>query len=102
MLAGIPRYYSTAETRVPCPDQDKFRVVSGLVEQFRREYEVIDVDGVRVLFGGGWGLVRVSNTQPVLVARCEAGTPEGLRRICAAVKEALGSFPEVEGFEWEY
>jgi len=73
---------------VLCPDQDKFR--SGLVEQFRREYEVIDVDGVRVLFGGGWGLVRVSNTQPVLVARCEAGTPEGLRRICAAVKKPWG------------
>jgi len=58
------------------------------VERFRRKHEVVDVDGARVLFGDGWGLVRVSNTQPVLVARCEARTPEGLRRICAAVKEA--------------
>jgi phosphomannomutase/phosphoglucomutase len=102
MLAGIPGYYSTAETRVPCPDRDKFRVVSGLVERFRREYEAIDVDGARVLFGDGWGLVRASNTRPVLVARCEVRTPEGLRRICATMKEALGSFPEFEDFEWEY
>lgn len=102
MLAGIPQYYSTAETRVPCPDQDKFKVVNGLVERFSREYEVIDVDGVRVLFEDGWGLVRASNTQPVLVARCEAKTPEGLERICSTMKEAMGEFPEVKDFQWEY
>ncbi len=102
MLAGIPKYYATAETRVPCPDRDKFRVVQGLVERFSRGYEVIDVDGVRVLFGDGWGLVRASNTQPVLVARCEARTPEGLQRICAVMKEALSQFPEVAAFAWEY
>jgi len=73
-----------------------------LVERFSRGYEVIDVDGVRVLFGDGWGLVRASNTQPVLVARCEARTPEGLQRICAVMKEALGQFPEVAAFAWEY
>jgi len=72
------------------------------VERFRREYEVVDVDGARVLFGDGWGLMRASNTRPVLVDRREAKTPEGLKRICAAVKEALGSFPEVEDFKWEY
>ncbi len=102
MLAQTPQYYSTAETRVPCPDQDKFKVVQGLVEQFRREYEVIDVDGVRVLFGDGWGLVRASNTQPVLVARCEAKTPEGLKRICDIMQEALAGYPEVEQFRWEW
>jgi len=102
MLAQIPQYYSTAETRIPCPDQDKFKVVQGLVEQFRREYEVIDVDGVRVLFGDGWGLVRASNTQPVLVARCEAKTPEGLKRICDTMQEALAGYPEVEQFRWEW
>ena len=102
MLAQIPKYYSTAETRVPCSDQDKFKVVNGLVEQFRREYEVIDVDGVRVLFGDGWGLVRASNTQPVLVARCEAKTPEGLQRICETMQKALAGYPEVEQFRWEW
>ncbi|HBC94157.1 MAG TPA: phosphomannomutase [Pelotomaculum sp.] len=102
MIAQIPKYYSTAETRVPCPDQDKFKVVNGLVERFKRDHEVIDVDGVRVLFGDGWGLVRASNTQPVLVARCEAKTTEGLTRICHTMQEALAGFPEVEAFEWSY
>ena len=102
LLAGLTNYHSTAETRVPCSDQDKFRVVSELVERFRQQYDVIDVDGVRVLFGDGWGLVRASNTQPVLVARCESQTEEGLQRICAIMKEALCSFPEVADFEWEY
>jgi len=55
-------------------------VVNKLVEQFRQQYEVIDIDGVRVLFDDGWGLVRASNTQPVLVARCEAKTEEGLQK----------------------
>jgi phosphomannomutase/phosphoglucomutase len=55
-----------------------------------------------VLFGDGWGLVRASNTQPVLVARCEAKTPEGLTRICRTMQEALAGFPEVEAFEWSY
>jgi len=72
------------------------------VERFRQGYDVIDVDGVRVLFGDGWGLVRASNTQPVLVARCESRTEEGLQQICAIMKEALCSFAEVDDFEWEY
>jgi len=63
---------------------------------------VIDVDGARVLFEEGWGLVRASNTQPVLVARCEARTKEGLDRICGIMKEALRKFPEVGDFEWEF
>ncbi|OPX84482.1 MAG: Phosphomannomutase/phosphoglucomutase [Pelotomaculum sp. PtaB.Bin104] len=102
MFADMPKYYSTAETRVPCPDQDKFSVVDGLVERFKREYQVIDVDGVRVLFGDGWGLVRASNTQPVLVARCEAKSQESLQQICKIMQEALAGFPMVEQFEWEY
>ncbi|SFG61691.1 phosphomannomutase / phosphoglucomutase [Desulfotomaculum arcticum] len=102
LLAGVPVYYSTAETRVPCADREKFRIVDQLVEKFRNEYDVIDVDGARVLFGDGWGLVRASNTQPVLVARCEASTKEGLDRICAIMKDALTAFPEVSPFDWEY
>jgi len=102
LLDCVPRYYSTAETRIPCADRDKFRVVDQLAEQFRAKYDVVDVDGVRVLFGDGWGLVRASNTQPVLVARCEARTPEGLERICSIMREALRQFPEVGDFQWEY
>jgi phosphomannomutase/phosphoglucomutase len=102
LLADVPQYYATAETRVPCPDEAKFAVVEELVKDFRRRYEVIDVDGARVLFADGWGLVRASNTQPVLVARCEARTPEGLERICGIIKEALRQCPEAGDFEWEY
>ena len=102
LLNDLPKYYSTAETRVPCPDEDKFTVVQGLVDHFKKDYEVIDVDGVRVLFGDGWGLVRASNTQPVLVARCEADTEAGLQRIEGIMKKVLGSFPQVGAFEWEF
>lgn len=102
MLADIPKYYSTAETRVPCSDGDKFRLVDDLVEQFKHQYEVIDVDGLRVLFSDGWGLIRASNTQPVLVARCEAKTPAGLEKICSIMKGAMEQYPEVGKFDWEY
>lgn len=64
LLKDVPHYYSTAETRVPCPDEQKFIAVERLVEFFRQCYDVVDVDGARVLFGDGWGLVRASNTQP--------------------------------------
>ncbi|HEY8530918.1 MAG TPA: phosphomannomutase/phosphoglucomutase [Limnochorda sp.] len=97
----IPRYYSSAETRVPCAsDEAKFRVIRALQERFASEYPVIDVDGVRVLFPDGWGLARASNTQPAIVARCEGKTPEALARIEGIMKEALTAFPEVGDFEW--
>ncbi len=66
LLANVPRYPSTAETRVPCSDADKFQVVKEVRERLRERYPIIDVDGVRVLFPGGWGLARASNTQPAL------------------------------------
>jgi phosphomannomutase/phosphoglucomutase len=102
LLAKVPHYYSTAETRIPCSEQIKFTVVADLVEQFRQEYEIIDIDGVRVIFPEGWGLVRASNTQPVLVARCEAKTPQGLDKICAIMKSAIEQHKEMGDFEWEY
>jgi phosphomannomutase/phosphoglucomutase len=102
LLEHIPKYYATAETRIPCPDQVKFQLVRSLVDYFRRSYQVVDVDGARVLFPEGWGLVRASNTQPVLVARCEAKTDEGLERICKIMKQAILQFPEVGDFEWEF
>ncbi|MHB8156297.1 MAG: phosphomannomutase/phosphoglucomutase [Desulfocucumaceae bacterium] len=101
-LSRLPVYFSTAETRVPCPDEEKFKVVEKLQDYFRKRYEVIDVDGVRVLFGDGWGLVRASNTQPVLVARCEAKNPERLKEITATMKDALEMYPQVSPFEWDY
>jgi phosphomannomutase/phosphoglucomutase len=101
LLAPIPKYYATAETRVPCADQVKFDVVGKLVNHFRHSYQVVDVDGARVLFEDGWGLVRASNTQPVLVARCESKTPAGLEQICSVMKQAMRQYPEVGDFDWE-
>jgi phosphomannomutase/phosphoglucomutase len=102
LLSDLPQYYATAETRVPCPDADKFRVVEQFREKMRQTYEVIAIDGARVLYPDGWGLVRASNTQPVIVARCEAQTQTGLERITREFKALLQSFPEVGVFDWDY
>lgn len=77
----FPKFVSTSELRYPATEETKFEIVGRAVEHFRRGHEVIDVDGARVLFGDGWGLIRASNTEPVLVARYEARTPERLQEI---------------------
>jgi phosphomannomutase / phosphoglucomutase len=80
-LKDLPKTYSTPEIRIDCPDETKFAVVKKLTDYFRETHEVIDIDGVRVIFEDGWGLVRPSNTGPILVLRFEAKTPEALARI---------------------
>jgi phosphomannomutase/phosphoglucomutase len=75
-LEGIPSLVSTPELRVDCADDKKFKVVEKVAAMVRRQHEVVDVDGVRVPFEEGWGLVRASNTQPVLVMRFEASSQE--------------------------
>jgi phosphomannomutase / phosphoglucomutase len=82
----FPRFVSTAELRYPSTEETKFDVVRAATEHFRRDHEVIDVDGARVLFGDGWGLLRASNTEPVLVARYEARTAERLAEIRATME----------------
>lgn len=81
IVADLPRYVSTPEIRIEVDEQKKWEVVERALEHFRQSYEVIDVDGARVLFGDGWGLLRTSNTQPVIVARFEAKTEERLQEI---------------------
>ena len=81
LLSDVPEFVSTPELRIEVPEELKFGLVDRAVQYFRSRYDVIDVDGVRVLFGDGWGLIRASNTQPVLVARYEAATPERLAAI---------------------
>jgi phosphomannomutase/phosphoglucomutase len=88
-MEELPRYYSTPETRVDCPEQLKFEIVDEMAAYFKAHHEVIDVDGVRILFGDGWGLIRASNTQPALVLRCEARTPERLKEIVDIVVDKL-------------
>lgn len=81
LLADVPKFVSTPEIRVDCPEERKFALVADAAAHFRSRYDVIDVDGVRVLFGDGWGLIRASNTQPVLVTRYEALTAPRLQAI---------------------
>jgi phosphomannomutase/phosphoglucomutase len=88
-LAGFPKLVSTPEIRVDCPDEIKFEVVQRVLERFRGTHTVIDVDGVRVLFKNGWGLLRASNTQPVLVMRFEATSEKALRDYQNEVERVL-------------
>ncbi len=80
-VAAFPRYVSTPEIRIAVEEDEKFEIVERAVDHFGRQHEVIAVDGARVLFDDGWGLLRASNTQPVLVLRYEAKTPAGVARI---------------------
>ncbi len=88
-LEGLPRMVSTPEIRVDCADEVKFDVVAAVAERFRKTHKVIDIDGVRVLFPNGWGLLRASNTQPVLVLRFEAGTEADLAEYQKVVEDAV-------------
>ncbi len=88
MLADVPETFVTPEIRVHCPDEVKFDVVERIVKRLKAEHEVFDIDGARVNFADGWGLVRASNTQPVLVMRTEA-TTEARRDEIRAMLEAM-------------
>ena len=74
LLDGLPPAFNTPEIRVDCPDEIKFAVTDRVRDRLGREYSINDVDGVRVKFADGWGLVRASNTQPALVLRFEASS----------------------------
>jgi len=90
LLEGVPETCTTPEIRVPCPDPIKFEVVEQAKRRFwEMKLEIIEVDGARIVFQDGWGLVRASNTQPVLVLRYEAGTPERLNEIRALVEGVI-------------
>jgi len=88
-LEDWPKLYSTPEIRVECPDEIKFEVVSEVRDHFRAKYRIVDVDGMRLIAPGGWGLLRASNTQPMVVMRFEADSQTRLDEIKAEVEEAL-------------
>jgi phosphomannomutase/phosphoglucomutase len=92
LLADLPPSVSTPEIRVDCPDEKKFAIAAKATEYFRRNYDVIDVDGVRVRFPDGWGLIRASNTQPALVLRFEATTQKKLDEYRAVIEGKLAEF----------
>ena len=90
MLKDLPKMVSTPEIRVECPDEKKFEIVRRLTEKLKKEgFQVIDIDGARVVFEDGWGLVRASNTQPVLVLRFEAQDEKRLEEIRRLIEEKL-------------
>ena len=89
MLSDIPPTFVTPEIRIQCADDKKFGVVERVKSHFRRKYQVIDVDGARILFPHGWGLVRASNTQDVLVMRFEADTQANLDAIRSEVEDQV-------------
>jgi phosphomannomutase / phosphoglucomutase len=85
LLADLPKTFATPEMRVDCSDEEKFGIVDRAAAHFASRYTVNTIDGVRIAFPDGWGLLRASNTQPVLVLRFEATSPEALERYRAEV-----------------
>ncbi len=92
LLSDLPETFSTPELRVNCADETKFDVVAKIAEEFAKTNEVITTDGARILFENGWGLVRASNTQAILVLRFEADSEEHLREIRQIVETRVNYF----------
>ncbi len=88
-LADVPTMYATPEIRVDCPDDVKFDVVDRVVKRLQAEHDVNDIDGARVTFDDGWGLVRASNTEPLLVLRTEAETEARRDEILAMLQRLI-------------
>ena len=93
LFEDVPKTHVTPEIRLACPDELKFRVVAKAVAHFKASYPVVDIDGARIDFGEGWGLIRASNTQPVIVLRAEADSDDALGRI----RDTLEGFVASEG-----
>ncbi len=90
MLSDIPETFATPEIRVHCDDAEKFDLVQRVVDHYRSTHDLVDIDGARIEFPGGWALVRASNTQPVLVLRFEADSRTRLESIRSEVESVLG------------
>lgn len=100
MVAAFPRTFSTPELRRECPDEKKFAVVERLKERLAtRNLEINAIDGIRVEFPDGWGLVRASNTQPALVLRFEGAPPSRLSEIRDLLTGELARAMESEGLD---
>src|SRR5687767_7522826 len=97
LFDSLPHLHATPELKAPCPDGEKFRVIDELARELKQRYETIDIDGARVLFpGGGWGLVRASNTNPYLTLRFEARTEPEIASMKRVIYDALKRYPFVQ------
>jgi phosphomannomutase/phosphoglucomutase len=97
LVDELPVVHNTPEIRMPCPDDAKFEVVRRALSYFKARLPVVEVDGARVQWPGGWGLVRASNTGPVLVLRCEADSPARLAEIRAELEGVLAGIKKELG-----
>jgi len=88
-LSDLPKTYNTPEIRIDCPDEKKFEIVTKVKQVLSANYQTIDIDGVRVIFEDGWGLVRASNTSPVIVLRFEAESASRLQEIQNLVEAVI-------------
>jgi phosphomannomutase/phosphoglucomutase len=89
LLIDLPRTFSTPELRVPCSDETKFDVVRQIADEFSKTNKVITIDGARIIFDHGWGLVRPSNTQAILVLHFEADSQQRLDEIRKTVEDRV-------------
>ena len=85
----IPKYVSTPEIRIDCDDATKFEIVDNIKKHFLNRFKCNLIDGVRIEFDYGWGLIRASNTQPVIVCRFESDTTENLEKIKNIIFEQI-------------
>jgi phosphomannomutase/phosphoglucomutase len=92
LLSDLPETFSTPELRVDCAEELKFAVVQKIAGEFAKTNEVITIDGARILFENGWGLVRASNTQAILVLRFEADSEANLQKIRETVETRVNYF----------
>jgi len=92
LIDEMPHYYSTPEIRIKCDDEEKFMIVENIREIFKDRYDIIDIDGVRIQFDNGWGLVRASNTEPAIILRFESVSKKGLKNIKEIVMSELKNF----------
>jgi len=96
IIAGTPYYISTPAIDVDCPDDKKYGVVDKLTAELKRDFpRVVDINGARVMFEDGWGLVRASSNLPVLVLRFEAKTQARLDEIKALFRKYMDQYPEI-------
>lgn len=97
LLAGVPQYFNTPEIRCECVnDEEKFKIAQKAIEYYSKTAKVIAIDGVRILFPDGWGLVRASNTQPSLVTRFEGATQKRCDEIKEEILSKLQTFGEIK------
>ena len=97
LLDDVPKFYNTPEIRCECKDdEEKFRIAQKAIEYFSKTAKVLDIDGVRILFPDGWGLVRASNTQPSLVTRFEGVTQKRCDEIRESILSKLQEFGEIK------